>query len=178
MSDPSRRRFLASLGVAALAPSLANSILARELPMSRRVHSRLARRARAHHHRRRRNRSASAIALRWSARSTVWRVGKSTSRMPATRCRRRASRCLPCIATLNAKARTAALASIADIDALVTSKGAVCSLGPVLTADRRTTALAEWSGEMVKATKSTSFSVVVASSKGACTRAAHDGRSK
>ena len=34
MSDPSRRRFLASLGIAALTPSLANSLLRSELPMS------------------------------------------------------------------------------------------------------------------------------------------------
>ena len=72
----------------------------------------------------------------------------------------------PVLASLDAKARNAALANIADIDALVTSKGAVCSLGPVLTADRADAELAQWSSEMVKATKSTSFSVVIASYKG------------
>jgi len=72
----------------------------------------------------------------------------------------------PVLASLDAKARTGALASIADIDALVTSRGAVCSLGPVLTADRADTDLAEWSSEMVKATKSTYCSVVIASYQG------------
>ncbi|MDQ2931966.1 MAG: DUF711 family protein [Gemmatimonadota bacterium] len=72
----------------------------------------------------------------------------------------------PVIASLDAKARNAALAAIADIDALVSSQGAVCSLGPVLIADRADDGLAGWSAEMVKATKSTSFSVMVASPAG------------
>ena len=69
----------------------------------------------------------------------------------------------PVIAALDAKARIAALAAITDIDALVASKGAVCSLGPVWTADRPDPDLAEWSAELVKATNATSFSVVIAS---------------
>ncbi|MBA2683193.1 MAG: DUF711 family protein [Gemmatimonadaceae bacterium] len=72
----------------------------------------------------------------------------------------------PVIAVLDARARRAALADIAAIDALVASKGAVCSLGPVLIADRADDDLASWSAEMVKATTSTSFSVMVASAAG------------
>ena len=72
----------------------------------------------------------------------------------------------PVLAALDAKARNAALLDVADIDALVTSKGAVCSLGPVLTADRPDAGLAAWSSEMVRATKSTFFSLVVASPEG------------
>jgi uncharacterized protein len=69
----------------------------------------------------------------------------------------------PVIATLDAKARDAALAAITDIDALVGSRGAVCSLGPVWTVDRLDPDLAKWSAELVKATEATSFSVVIAS---------------
>jgi uncharacterized protein (UPF0210 family) len=69
----------------------------------------------------------------------------------------------PVIAALDAKGRRAALAPIADMDAMVAAKATVCSLGPVLTADRADADLAPWSAELVKATKSTFFSAVVAS---------------
>ena len=79
----------------------------------------------------------------------------------------------PVIAELDSKARRAALASITDVDALVSSKGAVCSIGPVLTADRADDDLAEWSASLVRATKSTFFSTVSASAAGGVhTRAA------
>jgi uncharacterized protein len=69
----------------------------------------------------------------------------------------------PVISTLDAKARTAALRAIVDIDALVASEGVICSLGPVWTADRLEPELAEWCSGVVKQTKVTSFSVVIAS---------------
>ena len=72
----------------------------------------------------------------------------------------------PVIAARDAKARRAALASIADIDAMAASKGAVCSIGPVLTVDRADDDLAAWSADLVQATKSTFFSAVVASAAG------------
>ncbi len=72
----------------------------------------------------------------------------------------------PVLAALDSKSRNAALAAIADIDALVASRGASCSLGPVWTADRPDPDLAAWSAELVKATKATSFSVVIASRAG------------
>jgi len=165
MSDPSRRRFLASLGIAALAPSLANSFLGSELPMSAdstpatrgvRVRTITAGVDMDHIG----DRAAVERALELLARGRKrfedagYEVQTTRITMP------------PVLASLDAKARDAALASIADIDALVTSKGTVCSLGPVLTADRSDAELAEWSSEMVKATKSTYCSVVIASYKG------------
>jgi uncharacterized protein len=69
----------------------------------------------------------------------------------------------PVIASLDAAGRRAALSAIAEIDTMVQSKGAVCGLGPVWTQDRLDADLAPWSVELVKATKSTFFSVVVAS---------------
>ena len=72
----------------------------------------------------------------------------------------------PVMAGLDAKARRAALPAIAEIDLMVVAKGAVCALGPVLTADRADDDLAPWSAEVVKATKSTYLSVMVASQAG------------
>jgi uncharacterized protein (UPF0210 family) len=165
MSDPSRRRFLASLGIAALAPSLANSLLGSELPMSAdstpasrgvRVRTITAGVEMDHIG----DRAAVERALELLARGRKrfedagYEVQTTRVTMP------------PVLASLDAKARIAALTSIADLDALVTSKGAVLSLGPVLTADRADAELAEWASEMVKATKSTYFSVVIGSYSG------------
>jgi len=72
----------------------------------------------------------------------------------------------PLVAALEARDRRAALVNIAKIDGMVTSAGAVCSIGPVLTEDRDDDDLARWSAELVQATKATSFSVVVASPAG------------
>jgi uncharacterized protein (UPF0210 family) len=79
----------------------------------------------------------------------------------------------PLVAALDASARRAALAAIGEMDALVASRSAVCSIGPVWTADRADADLAAWSADLVRATRATSFSVVVASpSGGVHTRAA------
>lgn len=72
----------------------------------------------------------------------------------------------PLVAALGEDARGAAIESIRAIDTLVAASGAVCSLGPVLTADRPDGGLAAWSAELVRATRSTSFSVAVASPAG------------
>jgi len=165
MPDPSRRRFLASLGIVALSPALANPFLETDVlvrdestPASRGVRVRTITAGVAMD--RIADRAAVERALELLARGRKrfedagYEVQTTRVTMP------------PVLASLDAKAREAALASIADIDALVTSKGAVCSLGPVLTADRADAELAPWSSEMVKATKSTSFSAVIASPDG------------
>jgi uncharacterized protein (UPF0210 family) len=165
MSDPSRRRFLASLGVAALSPALTHRLLESDLmasaestPATRGVRVRAITAGVAID--RIADRAAVERALELLARGRKrfedagYEVQTTRITMP------------PVLAHLDATARGAALASIADIDALVTSKGAVCSLGPILTADRADGELAAWSSEMVKATKSTSFSVVIASPEG------------
>jgi len=165
MPDPSRRRFLASLGIVALSPALANPFLETDVlvrdestPASRGVRVRTITAGVAMD--RIADRAAVERALELLARGRKrfedagYEVQTTRVTMP------------PVLASLDAKSRDAALASIADIDALVTSKGAVCSLGPVLTADRADAELAPWSSEMVKATKSTSFSAVIASPDG------------
>lgn len=163
MPDPSRREFLAALGAAALAPSLAQAMIespaaaksSGSTPASRGVRVRTITAGVAME--RGLDREAVSRALEMLARAKKgfqaegYEVQTTRITMP------------PVIAALDAKGRRAALAPIAEIDALVVAKGAVCAVGPVLIADRADDDLAPWSAEMVKATKNTSFSVMVAS---------------
>ena len=163
MPDPSRRRFLATLGIAAITPSLARQMIesptvagtSRSTPASRGVRVRTITAGVAME--RGLDREAVARALEMLARARKrfeaegYEVQTTRITMP------------PVIAALDAKGRRAALAPIADIDAMVAAKATVCSLGPVLTVDRADADLAPWSAELVKATKSTFFSAVVAS---------------
>ena len=165
MPDPSRRRFLASLGIAALGPALVHPLLETTLPLSdastpasRGVRVRAITAGVAMDRIGDRASVERALELLARARATFEHAGYEVQTTRVTM--------PPVLASLDAKARSAALATIADIDALVTSKGAMCSLGPVLTADRADDDLADWSSEMVKATKSTLFSAVIASPEG------------
>src|SRR3978361_2263918 len=137
MSDPSRRRFLASLGIAALHPMLGHSSLANELRLSEEPaiaapeslsHAARGLRIRAitaglemkhigDHGAIKRGLDALASAQE-RFESEGYEVPTSRVTMP------------PVIAQLDASARNAALPVIANIDALVVSRGAVCSLGP------------------------------------------------
>jgi uncharacterized protein len=173
MSHPSRRSFLASLGIAALHPMLRRSSLDDELrlsmqpaiapsdspsPASRGVRVRTI--------------TAGVAMERIADRGAVERaldvLARARTRFEAEGYEVQTTRVTmpPVIATLDARARNAALPAISGIDALVASTGAVCSLGPVWTADRLAPELAEWSSELVKQTKATSFSVVIASPSG------------
>ncbi|HEV7704503.1 MAG TPA: DUF711 family protein [Gemmatimonadaceae bacterium] len=165
MSDSSRRRFLASLGIAALTPSLAHPFFESDLmpsdestPASRGVRVRTITAGVEMDHIGDRGAVERALELLARGKKRFEEAGYEVQTTRITM--------PPVLASLDAKARDAALASIADIDALVSAKGAVCSLGPVLCVDRADAELAEWSSEMVKATRSTSFSVVIGSYQG------------
>jgi uncharacterized protein (UPF0210 family) len=70
----------------------------------------------------------------------------------------------PRIAALDARQRHAALDDLRAIDAMcVASANTMCGLGPLLVSDRPDAELAPWSAELVRATKSISFSVAIAS---------------
>ena len=69
----------------------------------------------------------------------------------------------PLVAGLDARRRRDALADIRGIDALCAGSQAICALGPVLTADRRDDDLASWAADLVRSTKTISFSAVIAS---------------
>src|SRR6266446_5384325 len=64
---------------------------------------------------------------------------------------------------LNGKSRGEALADLKRIDELISAKGVILSIGPVITDDRHDPEFAVWATQLVKETKSINFSVTVAS---------------
>lgn len=69
----------------------------------------------------------------------------------------------PVIAALSPAARDKALDQLRRIDELITERGAVFNTGPIATDDRVDDGLVEWSEELVRTTRSISFSTVIAS---------------
>jgi uncharacterized protein len=69
----------------------------------------------------------------------------------------------PIIAGMDAAARDRALRRLQEIDALVLSQGAIFNIGPILTANRADDELVAWSRELVRTTRSISFSTTIAS---------------
>jgi uncharacterized protein (UPF0210 family) len=59
-----------------------------------------------------------------------------------------------------------AIPRFAALDAAAAARGAVLSLGPILTDDRADAGLAQWAADLIAATRATSLSVVVASPAG------------
>ena len=170
---PDRRHFLASLGIAALHPMLRSSLLgddvgmnAEEVLVPSRASTPAARGVRV------RTITAGVAMDRIGDRAAVERaldhLARARSRFESEGYEVQTTRVTmpPVIATLDARSRDAALAAISDMDALVASRGAIYSLGPVWMEDRPEPDLAAWSAELVKATKATSFSVVIASPAG------------
>jgi uncharacterized protein len=172
MPDPSRRRFLASLGIAAVGHVLARHPLDGSTPMSQPSGAAAPSFPPAERGVRVRAITAGVALDRLGDRGAVERalavLSRARRRFEAEGYEVQTTRVTlpPLVAALDAKARRDALTAIAGIDALVSAAGAVCSVGPVLTADRPDAGLAEWSAELVQATRSTSFSVVVASPAG------------
>lgn len=167
MANHSRGHFLASLGAVALTPKLARAMIdsssatdtsLSSMPASRGVRVRTITAGVAMPHGLDRDAVRRALELLARAKKRFeaegYEVQTTRITMP------------PVIATLDSRARSAALPQIAEIDAIVAASGGVCALGPVMIADRADTELASWSAEVVKATKSTSFSVMVASAAG------------
>lgn len=64
---------------------------------------------------------------------------------------------------LNGKSRKDALADLRRIDEVISAKGVILSIGPVITDDRYDPEFAVWATQLVKETKNISFSVTVAS---------------
>lgn len=69
----------------------------------------------------------------------------------------------PVIAGVDASSRERALRRLAEIDRLVVARGAIFNIGPVLTANRADDELVAWSRELVRTTRSISFSTAIAS---------------
>ena len=72
----------------------------------------------------------------------------------------------PLLANVGASARVSSLESLRAIDRLAKERGAVLSVGPVLTRDEPDGELAAWVAEAVRTTEVTSFSAVIASPAG------------
>ena len=70
----------------------------------------------------------------------------------------------PVVASLSATARHIALDQLRRIDELVAAQGVIFNIGPVLTEDRADDGLVEWSHELVRTTRTISFSTAIASS--------------
>jgi uncharacterized protein (UPF0210 family) len=64
---------------------------------------------------------------------------------------------------LNGKSRGDALADLRKIDEVISAKGVILSIGPVITDDRHDPEFAVWATQLVKETKNINFSVAVAS---------------
>lgn len=72
----------------------------------------------------------------------------------------------PIVAALDPAARDQALDKLQTLDDLVCSHGAIFNIGPILTANRSDDSLVAWSHELVRTTRSISFSTVIASPDG------------
>lgn len=172
MADPSRRLFLASLGMAAIGnvlarhpfddatvvSDLAEGARSQSLPAARGVRVRAITAGVA----------LDRLADRGAVERALGALARARRRFEAEGYEVQTTRVTmpPLVASLDATARRAALESIVAIDTMIGAAGAVCSIGPVLTADHPDDDLAAWSAELVKATRGTSFSVVVASPAG------------
>lgn len=171
MSEPSRRSFLAWIGIAAVGRALARLPTDVRLSMSDRTFA-AASPSPAERGVRVRAITAGVALARLDDRGAVERalamLGRARKRFEAEGYEVQTTRLTlpPLVAALDGKARRDALTSIGAIDAMASGAGAVCSIGPVLVADHPDDALAAWSTELVKTTQVTSFSVVVASQAG------------
>ena len=72
----------------------------------------------------------------------------------------------PWLASAPPSERQQLLARLRELDKLVTERGVILSIGPVLTEDRADDSLPQWSSELIASTRSIHHSVVIASERG------------
>ena len=160
MHDPSRRQFLTSLGAAALVPSLPRALfpaVARPF-VPRGVIVRTI--------------TAGVALERLSDRATVERtlavLARAKRRFEGEGYEVQTTRITlpPLVASLDVGRLRTALDDLRALDGLCAASGTMLGLGPVLLADRADLDLAPWATELVRSTKTTSFSSVIASPAG------------
>src|SRR4051812_28930765 len=78
----------------------------------------------------------------------------------------------PWLASAASSDRAQLLARVRELDKIVTERGVILSIGPVLTEDRADDSLAQWSNDLIATTQSTHHSVVIASERGVHSAAA------
>jgi uncharacterized protein (UPF0210 family) len=76
------------------------------------------------------------------------------------------------LADVDLQTRTQALEQLRVLDRMAVDRGVIINLGPLSRTNRDDPSLPEWTQELVRATKSISFSVVIASAKGVHGRSA------
>jgi uncharacterized protein (UPF0210 family) len=158
MSHPTRRDFLAALGTAALVPSIPGSLVARPAtppPVSRGVIVRTITAGVALERLSDRRAMERALATLARAKKRFQDEGYEVQTTRIT--------LPPLVAALEPGGRPGALTDLRALDTLCTDASTMLGLGPVLLADRADDALAPWVAELVRATRSTSFSSVIAS---------------
>lgn len=72
----------------------------------------------------------------------------------------------PWLAGASSSDRQKLLARVRELDQIVTERGVILSIGPVLTEDRADDSLPQWSNDLIATTQSTHHSVVIASERG------------
>ena len=72
----------------------------------------------------------------------------------------------PWLAGASSSDRQRLLARVRELDKIVSERGVILSIGPVLTEDRADDSLPQWSSELIASTNSTHHSVVIASERG------------
>jgi uncharacterized protein (UPF0210 family) len=72
----------------------------------------------------------------------------------------------PWLAGASSSDRQKLLARVRELDKIVSERGVILSIGPVLTEDRADDSLPQWSSELIASTNSTHHSVVIASERG------------
>ena len=72
----------------------------------------------------------------------------------------------PWLAGASSSDRQKLLARVRELDQMVTERGVILSIGPVLTEDRADDSLPQWSNDLIATTQSTHHSVVIASERG------------
>lgn len=72
----------------------------------------------------------------------------------------------PWLAGASSADRQQLLVRVRELDKIVTERGVILSIGPVLTEDRADDSLPQWSSELIATTRSTHHSVVIASERG------------
>jgi uncharacterized protein (UPF0210 family) len=78
----------------------------------------------------------------------------------------------PWLAGASSSDRAQLLERVRELDKIVTERGVILSIGPVLTEDRADDALPQWSNDLIATTQSTHHSVVIASERGVHSSAA------
>ncbi len=81
----------------------------------------------------------------------------------------------PWLAGAAPRDRQQLLTRLRELDKIVTERGAILSVGPVLTEDRADDSLPEWSSELIATTESIHHSVVIASPERAVHASCGDG---